>query len=140
MLIIEVGAAAPGGYVRAVFSRRVGGFAAPLDLMRAHLRAVGVRRRCRAAFADYLVTDSDDLELRALEAVPVPAFYESRGKYTPKNDAIAMTAYGPWLDELQSVFHPFDVQGSLDAPQSIAAGAMRRFGASCFLPALAARA
>lgn len=49
------------GYVRAVFSHRCRGFALPVDLVRANLRAVvrvSVRRRVAAEFAGYLVTDS----------------------------------------------------------------------------------
>lgn len=66
-------------------------------------------------------------------------FSERRALYAPKNDAIAMSAYGPWMDELQRCFHAYDFSGSLDAPYVIAAGAMRRVGDSGFLPELAGR-
>ena len=73
-----------GGSVRAVFSRRCKGYAAPLDLVIAHLKAsilwrelwkVGaqneaMRARVAADFAGYLVTDADDLALIT--------FYQSR--------------------------------------------------------------
>ena len=91
MRSIDVGVSAPAGFVRAVFSRRHGGHSAPLDLVRAHLRAVGIRRRCRDAFAGYLVTDSDDEALRALEAVQVPAFSWRREFYRGKVDALCVT-------------------------------------------------
>lgn len=58
---IQVLAGASVGHVRACFSERCRGFAAPVDLMRAHLRAVNrcaVRRRVESAFSGYLVTDS----------------------------------------------------------------------------------
>lgn len=54
---INQGFAASGrGYVRAVFSRRMRGYALPLDLVRVHLRA-----RLREAFAGYLVTEQEAL-------------------------------------------------------------------------------
>lgn len=49
-------------YVLAVFSRRVRGYALPLDLVRVQVRvadSVGTVRRTRQAFADYLVTDGE---------------------------------------------------------------------------------
>lgn len=138
--------AAGRGHVRAVFSERCRGFVAPLDLVRAHLRAVwgGVRwhllavdlcdcvatagdaqddelralemrGRVRAAFADYLVTDGEAL-----------AFSESRGLHKPENDRLAMTGRGPWLFDLQSGL--FDGgHGCMDAPHYLAAGGMRSY-------------
>lgn len=67
--------AAGRGHVRAVFSPRCKGHAAPLDLVRVHLRAVAMRGRVRAAFADYLVTDSDDEAFHRI-AVAAPEFDE----------------------------------------------------------------
>ena len=62
---VKNGAAASGGYVRTVFSQRVMGCVAPLDLVRACLRArieadrrgfenARVRGRLAAAFSGYL--------------------------------------------------------------------------------------
>lgn len=104
MPMIDVGAAAPFGYVRAVISQRVKGHAAPLDLVRAHLRAVGIRRRCRAAFADYLVSDE------------LPAFSDRRAVYAGQSDSMCMT--GGEADR---------PDGNLDAPDCIAAGYGKRF-------------
>lgn len=63
------GTAASRGYVRAVFSRRVRGHAAPLALVEANLRAVvrsvlaargdDWRARIRAELADYLVSEPE---------------------------------------------------------------------------------
>ena len=110
MEIIEVGAAAPGGYVRAVFSRKAGGFAAPLDLMRAQIGAAGKlarRRRLRAAFADYLVSDG--------LAKP---FSEARWKYAPVNDDICITggvSVSDWRFEAAA-------GGPVDAPDCVPVG------------------
>lgn len=150
MLKIEVGAAAPAGYVRAVFSRKAGGFAAPLDLMRAQARAAGrlaQRGRLRAAFAGYLVSDSDDEALRRLEnygrkyeakqkmagagvvagrdcCYPWLPFSGNRVRYRPLHDRVAMTGRGPWGIELKgSEF--YGCGGALDAPEYMAAGYMR---------------
>lgn len=77
------GTAGGRGHVRAVFSERCRGFAAPLDLVRVHLRAIGrliermdselraleMRGRVRGAFADYLVSDAAPCELLEAEMV-----------------------------------------------------------------------
>lgn len=57
---IKAGAVGAGGYVRAVFSRRVRGFGAPVDLIRVCLRAKGAaaeQARVRGAFVGYLVSE-----------------------------------------------------------------------------------
>lgn len=139
--------AAGRGHVRAVFSERCRGFAAPLDLVRAHLRAVwgGVRGhlavvdlcdcaamagdaqddelralemrgRVRAAFADYLVSDDE-------AGYP---FREARNRHRPENDRLAMTGRGPWSFDLQSGL--FDGgHGCMDAPNYLAGGGMRSY-------------
>lgn len=146
-----------GGSVRAVFSRRCNGFAAPLDLVIAHLKAAilwrelwkvgaqneAMRARVAADFAGYLVTDADDLALRALESVPAVPFAAKRVQHKPALDRIAMTGRGPWSHDLQS--SEFGAaRGALDAPEFIAAGAMRgHVGGDGFrvrLPVLSARA
>lgn len=61
MASVQAVAGGQMGYVRAVFSHRCRGFALPVDLVRANLRAVArvlVRRRVSAEFAGYLVADS----------------------------------------------------------------------------------
>lgn len=104
---INQGFAASGrGYVRAVFSRRMRGYALPLDLVRVHLRAsnsAGMARRLRAAFAGYLVTDSD-----------VAPFSDSRKIYKPRRVGVMNTGFAL----------PSNFGGDLDAPEWIASGAM----------------
>lgn len=94
------------GYVRAVFSRRARGYAAPVDLLRAVLRGAsrcGALRRVRAGFAGYLVTESD-----------VAAFSENRKKYAPRRVGLMNTGF-----QILSNFG-----GDIDAPDWIASGAM----------------
>lgn len=90
------------GHVRAVFSPRCKGHAAPLDLIRVHLRAVAMRGRVRAAFADYLVTDSDDEALRELERAAKCA--KKYVEKAPDGEAgypfVNRRAY--WLDRIES--------------------------------------
>lgn len=145
-----------GGSVRAVFSRRCNGYAAPLDLIIAHLKAAilwrelwkvgaqneAMRARVAADFAGYLVTDADDLALRALESVPAVPFAVKRVQHKPALDRIALTGRGPWALALQS--SEFSAaHGALDAPEHIAAGAMRAHsggdGFRVRLPVLAVR-
>lgn len=134
MPMIDVGAAAPAGYVRAVFSDRCKGHAAPLDLMRALLRACRIARgraifyaareaeraRVARAFADYLVTDSDDEALRWLETRA--AFSERRKNYRMRLDRLGATGRGPWSFDLQDFSD--GGHGCMDAPGYLAAGAM----------------
>lgn len=101
------------GYVRAVFSRRARGHAAPVDLLRAVLRGVitcGMLRRVRADFAGYLVTESD-----------VAAFSDRRKNYAPRR-------FGSLSTGFQMVQN---FGGDLDAPDWILSGGMMwidRFG------------
>lgn len=105
---INQGFAASGrGYVRAVFSRRMRGYAFPLDLVRVHLRAVnsaGVARRMRAAFAGYLVSDDES-------GYP---FSNRRAKYQGRRVGVMGTGF-----QLASEFG-----GDLDAPEWILAGSV----------------
>jgi len=105
---INQGFAASGrGYVRAVFSRRMRGYALPLDLVRVHLRASNscrlLPRRLRAAFAGYLVSESD-----------IAPFSESRKNYQPRRVGLMNTGF-PF---------PSNFGGDIDAPEWIASGAM----------------
>lgn len=122
--------AAGRGYVRAVLSERCRGFAAPLDLVRVHLRAVGrlaMLGRVRDAFIGYLVTDPNDLELRELEQMEAGyPFSNAREKYRPTLDRLATTGRQPWSFDLQPGF-AFETIGCIDAPGYIAAGAMRAY-------------
>ena len=115
---INQGFAASGrGYVRAVFSRRMRGYALPLDLVRVHLRAsnsAGMARRLRAAFAGYLVSDDE-------AGYP---FRNSRELYRPKDMSVLRTGFA-YVDGFG---------GDLDAPQWIAAGAMVCFGGTGWFP------
>lgn len=139
----EIQSAAAGrGHVRAVFSRRCNGHAAPLDLIRVHLRACRIawgraifykardaeRARVAAGFADYLVTDSDDEALRALERAAkyakkyvekVPAFSDRRAEYEGKIDGLCLTGGDSTRPD-----------GSLDSPDCISAGFAKRFCSS----------
>ena len=94
------------GYVRAVFSRRARGHVVPFDLLRAHCRALmwsGVRRRLRADFAGYLVTESE-----------VAAFSDRRKNYAPRRFGSLNTGF----QMVQSF------GGDLDAPDWILSGGM----------------
>lgn len=129
MQAINVGAAAPAGYVRAVFSSRWKGYAAPLDLVRVHLRAVcksAWRRRVSESFAGYLVTDSDDMALRELEQRG--AFSDRRQSYRPGLDRLGATGRGPWSFDLQNFSD--GGHGCMDAPGYLAAGAMYSYRCS----------
>ena len=122
--------AAGRGYVCAVLSERCRGFAAPIDLVRVHLRAVcrmAMLGRVRDAFIGYLVTDPDDLALRELEQMEAGyPFSNAREKYRPTFDRLATTGRQPWSFDLQPGF-AFEIIGCIDAPWYIAAGAMRAY-------------
>lgn len=111
---VAVGA---GGCVRAVFSRRVRGFAAPVDLLRVSIRVrrmAAERARVRGAFAGYLVTE------------PGPGFSARRGVHCLGFDGYAAS----WDGNLGGV----DVRGwgcfsgPIDAPDLIAAGSVLAVG------------
>lgn len=145
-MVENQGTASSRGHVRAVFSERCRGFAAPLDLVRALVRARRVewlRGIFEAARADGLARlgEFQDDELRALEMRgrlraafagylvtddEAGAFSELRGRHLPANDRLAMTGRGPWSFDLQSGM--FDGgMGCMDAPHYIAAGGMRAY-------------
>lgn len=128
MTEINIGAAAPAGYVRAVFSSRCHGFAAPVDLMRAHLRGavrLAMRRRVSDAFAGYLVTEcADDLALSRLEtcgrkyAGKVAPFSAKREAHQQGVESLCMTGGKAPLDaHFQAA-----AGGALDAPDCVPAG------------------
>lgn len=108
-------AGASVGHVRACFSGRCRGFAAPVDLMRAHLRAVNrcaVRRRVASAFAGYLVTDAGPDVL--------PMFAKHRAWHEQGPDLYCMTSERMgWGYDSQGV-----ESGPLDAPDMVPAGSM----------------
>ena len=94
------------GWVRAVFSKRCRGFAAPLDLIKKQLRIAhncGAIKRVREDFANYLVSDFDE-----------QPFSEGRKKYAPRRVGVMNTGF-----PLAS-----DFGGDIDAPDWIASGAM----------------
>lgn len=112
---IQVLDGASVGHVRAVFSGRCRGFAAPLDLVRVHLRAVvrsGVRRRLAVEFGGYLVTDAGP--------AVVSLFSARRGEYAPAVDLACMTGSGRFLRAGFGRVFDFPI----DAPELIAAGSM----------------
>ena len=133
-----------GGSVRAVFSQRCKGYAAPLDLIIAHLKAAvlwrelwraqrqneAMRARIAQDFGGYLVTepDQDDAELRKLESMAhyakkyaekAPPFSERRGLYKPGMDSLCMTGAAgvPWSEIRRGFSAP------IDAPICMPAGA-----------------
>ena len=139
------------GYVRAVFSARCKGFALPLDLVRANLRACGfsllsgkrkaaelvrvdpqdaelrdleMRGRLAGAFADYLVSDGEGCG-GSESGYPFVSRREHWRQHVA-GDCVGMSGYrgGPaWVfDELQS---EFDSVECLDAPLFMAAGGCR---------------
>lgn len=105
---INQGFAASGrDYVLAVFSRRVRGYALPLDLVRVQVRVadyVGTVRRTRQAFADYLVTDGE-------AGYP---FRNSRKNHQLRRVGVYGTGFplAAWFG------------GDLDAPEWVASGSM----------------
>lgn len=99
-------AASGRGYVRAVYSKRARGFAVPVDLLRAHCRALmwsGSRGRVRDAFAGYLVSDLD-----------IAAFSESRKNHQLRRVGVFGTGF-----QLAACFG-----GDLDAPEWILGGSV----------------
>lgn len=150
--MVEIqGTAASRGYVRAVFSQRWRGFALPLDLVRAHLRAVrshlmavdlcdcaglasdgdALRARLAAEFGGYLVSEcADDAALRNLEiygrkyATKELAFSQYRAGPLPGAELIFMTGGRVPLacDWWGSAGLP------LDAPDAMPAGACEAAG------------
>lgn len=108
---IQADAVGAGGYVRAVFSRRVRGFAAPVDLMRVCLRAkraAAERARVRGAFAGYLVTE------------PGPVVWSDR-RWRHRMNSTWMAGDFSSSYELQD-WAADEGCGAIDAPPAIAAG------------------
>jgi len=142
--------AASRGHVRAVFSERCRGFAAPLDLVRVHLRAVGrlidrmdselraleMRGRVRGAFADYLVSDAAPCELSEAEMVACWPFVAGRA-------AFAFSGRREWhqigINRLCVTGSRSPIEagyrdvagGPLDAPDCLPAGACSSAAAAC---------
>lgn len=109
------------GYVRAVFSARCRGFALPLDLVRANLRAVSrvlVRRRVAAEFAGYLVTDS--------QPVVVPKVWrEDSGRVVVLGASFSgMATYGD-NSILRGEFAGELEGAAIDAPEFLLAGSVQ---------------
>lgn len=127
---IQAMAGAGVGHVRAVFSGRCRGFAAPLDLVRVHLRAVvrsGVRRRLAAEFGGYLVTDAGP--------AVVPLFSARRWLYEAGFDWHCMTGAERFLRVGFGRVFDFPI----DAPELIAAGSMWSAVGDCEATQSAAR-
>lgn len=117
MTNIQALAGASVGHVRACFSGRCRGFAAPVDLMRAHLRAVNrcaVRRRVASAFAGYLVTDAGPDVL--------PLFSQHRGahEYGILTECVTGAAGVGFFGSNWG-----KAGGPIDAPELLPAGSMR---------------
>lgn len=104
------------GYVRAVFSHRCRGFALPVDLVRANLRAVArvsVRRRVAAEFAGYLVTDSGP------DVLPLFSQHRAAHEYGLLSECVTGAGgVGFFYEGLR------DGGGPIDAPGLMPAGSM----------------
>lgn len=113
---IDIRAIAPAGYVRACFSKRLGGHCLPLGLVRAHLGVVNcgaVRRRLSREFAGYLVTEP------AVVDFPFPPFsvrrwWHESGLYPTTGDWFRPWDFLAWVGD--------DDKGALDSPDFIALG------------------
>lgn len=105
------------GYVRAVFSERARGFAAPLDLLRVVCRVVcrvagrvATRQRIGDAFKGYLVSESGQV---------AEMFAKSRERHAGRVDLIGVTGGGfSWS---------VGIGDAIDAPDLMPAGGMWRF-------------
>lgn len=142
----SVGRADRRTHARALYSGRQRAHVLPLSLFVVVLRAFvmegrnkkakahneAVCERLAAAFDDYLVSDEAGYP-----------FVNRRIHHEMKNDRVAMTGRMAWPGELRSYLYPHERVG-LDAPDYIAAGSMRRAGASgevaCIVPAITVRA
>lgn len=105
------------GYVRAVFSARCRGFALPVDLVRANLRAVArvsVRRRVAAEFAGYLVTDAGP------DVLPLFSQHRAAHEYGILSECVTGAA---GVGFFGSNWGP--AGGPIDAPRLMPAGSMR---------------
>ena len=111
---IIVGAGAGAGYVRACFSRRARGHAAALDLLRAHLRGVALRRRLAEAFSGYLVSEPEECA--------APVWRDDVGRVVCF--ASSVRKFGNWPGEMRPGFEQEPV---LDAPDWLPAGSVRRY-------------
>jgi len=131
------------GYVRAIFSGRCRGFAAPVDLLRVQLRSANrlsairhneaMYARLSEDFGGYLVTDSNPCEMTAAEMAAcwpfddrerVFAFSDSRWKYENDRPSIYRTGWGPRPSAMQE-WAEFAASGAcLDASWWIAAGSV----------------
>lgn len=121
---IQAVAGGRAGYVRAVFSQRCRGFAAPVDLVRASLRAANMltARRHNAAVRDRLAEDFGGYLVTDAEPEAGGAFAPSRDGYGMGCDLMCVTG-GDFV-----VSHNQIMDGGLDAPDFMAAGAMRANG------------
>lgn len=108
------------GYVRAVFSARCRGFALPVDLVRANLRAVSrvlVRRRVAEEFAGYLVTDS--------RPVVVPNVWrEDSGRVVVLGGSFSGRAQAGDDEQLRSEFAGSLAGAAIDAPVFLLSGSV----------------
>lgn len=153
----SIGRADRRTHARALYSGRQRAHVLPLSLFIVVLRAFAMERRnqkakahnaavCErlaAAFDDYLVSDecgapehgelSEVLGLSDAELIAAEAgypFVSRRIRHEMKNDRVAMTGRKSWPWEMAS-FVAYELwESGLDAPGYLAAGSMRRSGAS----------
>lgn len=118
MQTINVVSKSGAGWVRAMWSRRLKGYAVPVALLRVPLRGAvraGERRRVAAAFASYLVMDA------APDAVPIWRGVD--GRVTLLNFALGLRVFG-----LRREFDAEAVsQRCMDAPYFVLTGSIIRY-------------
>lgn len=118
MQTIDVVSKSGAGWVRAMWSRRLKGYAVPVALLREQLRGAvraGERRRVAAAFASYLVMDA------APDAVPIWRGVD--GRVTLLNFSIGLRVFG-----LRREFDAEVVsQRCMDAPYFVLTGSVVRY-------------
>lgn len=114
MQTINVVSKSGAGWVRAMWSRRLKGYAVPVAMLRVPLRGAvraGERRRVAASFAGYLVTDA------------VPIWRGVDGRVTLLNLALGLRVFG-----LQREFGAEVVsQRCMDAPYFLPTGSVIRY-------------
>ena len=110
------------GWVRAVFSRRMRGYALPLGLVRVHLRTVNsaaFARRLREALAGYLVTEPGPVDM-------VPKVWrESDGRVMLISDNCRTGADS--ISGMRKGFEDLRYGAALDASDWVASGCCREY-------------
>ncbi len=133
-MVENQGTAASRGHVRAVWSQRCKGFAAPLELIRAHLLALrklaalvsreAERRRLEAWRRGYLVTDGE-----GAQGVEPPEFAAARARHQYGFDRLTTT--GAELPRGLRGVEWWGSAGQIDATGWMAGGSCTRESWEC---------